>query len=205
MNDIIDVATLYVTNRPLFEQQYGDTLHKDYLDMLFIGAATRPEIAEDIPVRMMGYTLKEGKHGLDGLPGQTDGYAEAKVTTTDTVRTARSGFGSITINDPSPSIVEKYEQYQPEFIFPVYIDGLLITIYTVEWKHLRPYYMDGLQRIKKNNLQGKPTRNFSLTATKILEHAKVRFVYCDKQVARDKLTMVKANTIIKKLDSENEL
>ena len=205
MTHIVDVATLYVTYRPLFEQQYGDTLHKDYLDMLFIGAATRPEIAEDIPVKMMGYTLKEGKHGLDGLPGQVDGYAEAKVTTTDTIRKARGGVGNITINDPSPSIVEKYDQYQPEFIFPVYVDGLLITVYTTEWKHLRPYYMDGLDKIKQNNLKGKPTRNFSLTATKILENAKIRFVYGDKDVAKEKLSMVKANNVIKKLESVNEL
>lgn len=172
-NEIIKAAVSYCTERSKFDVKYGETLHKDYLDMLFLGASTRPELAEYVPLVVLKYTPLPDKHGYDG--DNNGRPVEEKIRTTDTRRLQQSKqaggqFTSITINDPSDNIVKKYDRDDPEFIFAFFIDGHLLVLFSIEWKHLRQHYVDGIANIKR---KGNGSRNFSLTVGKWLPHARV--------------------------------
>lgn len=200
--DILNAATLYTTDRKRFMVEMGNTLHQDYLDMLFMNATTRPDLAETVALILGGYTPKTEKHGLDGLPSETQpGYAEVKVYTTNTNKDKHAQFGALTINDPSQNIVDKYNQTQAKFLFPTYIDGHLIAMFSVEWKHLKTIYDTEIARIHARN-QNKAAgsaaaRNFSLTVSKWITHAKCEFVNPDTDMVRLKLTEVKASKVYK--------
>lgn len=200
--EILNAATLYVTDRSSFDEQHGESLHRAYLDMLFLGATTRPDLAETVPVTLCGWQPKAHKHGPDGLPNPGAGrenHCECKVSTTDTSRKARGGIGNVTINDPSQSIVDEYEKLDATFLFPLFIDGHLITILSVEWEHLRQVYADELTKLHKKNLDKKPgasaPRNFSLTTSRWIENASIEYVHKDVDLA---LRLMKAVKVTKK-------
>lgn len=180
--EIINAAVSYCTERSKFNAKYGKTLHKDYLDMLFLGASTRPELAEYVPLVVLGYTPLPDKHGYDG--DNNGRPVEGKIRTTDTQRLQESSqaggqFTSITVNDPSDNIVKKYDRDNPEFVFAFFIDGHLLVAFSIEWKNLREHYVRGIENIKR---AGNGRRNFSLTVGKWLPHATVVYKHSDPAV-----------------------
>lgn len=194
--ELLDIATLYVTDRKTFLEMYGDTLHKDWLDMLFLQATTRPDLAEAICVSYCGFKPKLKKHGLDGLPQEPrNRYAECKVSTTDTIRAPRGSFGNITINDPSQNIIDEYNEKNPIFLFPIFVDGHLLVVFSVEWKDLKEIYDAGIEGIHQKNQNKKSgqaaARNFVLGTNKWLKKGKVEFVNKNSTMVIDLLTKVK--------------
>jgi hypothetical protein len=206
ISEKVKLATLlYVTNRGRFNELYGDTPHKDYLDMLFIGASTRYELSETIAVIIAGFTYNDNKHGIDGHPSNhQSGYGEFKVTTTDTQRTSKSSIGSVTINDPSQKIVDKYDEVGDNlvFVFPLFIDGHLISMFSVRWDEIRYMYVDGIQKINNKNKNKKSgssaARNFTLSASKWLDCAECMFLNDDNETIIDVLNNVKILVAYKK-------
>lgn len=202
--DILDAAILYVTNRPLFEEKFNDTLHKDYLDMLFLQATTRPDLAETVVVTICGFTPKDKKHGLDGLPSETrNEFAEVKASTTDTIRDPRGSFGNITINDPSQNIIDEYNETNPVFLFPIFVDGHLLVILSVKWENLRLIYEQGIRNIYEKNRTKKPgaaaTRNFVLSLSKWLEYSSVEFIHSNSTMVLDLLKKIKVTKQYQKM------
>lgn len=194
--EILDVATLYVTDRNLFLEKYKDTLHRDYLDMLFLQATTRPDLAETICVSLCGFKPKVQKHGLDGLPQEPRNmYAECKASTTDTIRKPRLSFGNITINDPSQNIINKYNEKNPVFLFPLFVDGHLLVIFSVEWEDLKEIYEAGIKGIHQKNQNKKSgqaaARNFVLGTNHWLDKGKVEFINKNSTMVIDLLKKVK--------------
>lgn len=163
--EILRIATLYCCNRALFDQELGitiDTLHKEYLDLMMLNTTTRPDLAEVVPMSVLGYTGKTRKHGYDGFDDILQRVVEAKI------RMAMTGddgklpptLTSITINDPSDNIFQKYENDNPLFLFAYYVNGHLAVCFHVEWSVLRPLYVKGIADIKA---KGGGRRNFSIS------------------------------------------
>lgn len=185
--EILNAAILYTTNRLEFLKKYSGTLHEGYLNLLFLGAATRPDLAEEIAVILYGYSPIPKKHGFDGInENKTPKYAEVKVRTTDSERISKncnkkgnsSNIGSITVNDPSQNIIDKYNKHSPVFLFPFYIDGHLICIFSQEWARLKPHYEKTIKNAKEKTEQGNPPARLSvsLTIPKWLPHSKLVFL-----------------------------
>lgn len=180
--EIQDAAYLYCTHRKVFNEMIEDTtldaVHKDYMDYLFIGANTRPDLAEKITIITVGGTPLDNKHGYDGF--KKDVFYEAKIRTSDTIRcnttSSKSILASVTINDPSRSIYDKYDHDHPLFLFAFFIDGHLLVIFGVCWEELKPFFEDGLNKIHK---KGKGSRNFSLTPSMWINYSDILFLHPD--------------------------
>jgi hypothetical protein len=170
---ILDAATLYVTNKATFEKEFGNSLHKDYLDMLFLNAATRPDLAETITMTLLGITPYYTKHGYDGH--MTKRQVEVKVGTTTVDARAPSSFAAISVNDISQTIIDRYDLDNPLFLFSYYVNGNLCAIFEVKWSDIRVKYVDALRNCKNR------------VTTKICpitweDNAKIRFANSDPAV-----------------------
>jgi hypothetical protein len=173
-DNIVDVAIMYCCDRDSFTAQYGDTLHKDYLDMLMLNTTTRPDLAESIPIKILGYRGKDKKHGYDGYDDTRSRPIEGKIRMTTTIDgKVPPTLTAITINDPSESIFEKYENDNPEFLFAFFINGFLVVCFSVEWSTLKPLYRSGIDNIKK---AGNGRRNFSVTPKWWIDECSVSWV-----------------------------
>jgi hypothetical protein len=132
-SSIKDAALLYCTDRKQFLEIYKDTLHNEYLPALFLHSGTRPDLAEHVPLWVLGHETIPGTHGFDGL--RNDGrLIECK---TGSIKNANnmSHFGNIQINDVSEKMIARYDHEMPE-----------IAIFEIHWKGLRPYYVEALTK-----------------------------------------------------------
>lgn len=164
--EILRAAKLYCCDRQQFTAELGvsiNPIHKDWLDMTMLNTTTRPDLAEIVPMDILGYEGKERKHGYDGYDPITPRDVEAKIrmAMVDDKGKLPSSLTSITINDPSDNIFQKYEKDNPLFVFAYYINGHLVVCFHVEWSVLRPLYAEGIAKIKA---KGNGARNFSISA-----------------------------------------
>ena len=181
-DEIVEVATLYCCDREKFVEQYGDTRDHAYLNMLMLNTTTRPDIAEDIPIKLLGYRGKTKKHGYDGYDEKRHCHIEAKIRMTSTVNgKVPQTLTAITINDPSETIFTKYDNDKPEFLFVFYINGHLVVCFAVKWDTLKPLYRDGIDKIKKS---GNGRRNFSVTPKWWIEDCSVVWTNPNSEVIK---------------------
>lgn len=144
--DIQKAAKIYCTDRTKFLAKYKGTLHHQYLDMLFLEAGTRPDLAEEIPLWVLGHTPIPGTHGFDGVSAGPNGWpVECKTCSCKSVACIKH-FGNIQINDISQNTIDKYDAEQPEILFSFFIEGHLIAIYEILWDDVRPFYVDALKK-----------------------------------------------------------
>lgn len=175
--EIRDASFLYCTNRNRFmnEIESGNIhyLHKVYLDDLFIGVDCRPKYAEIVAILIVGGEPLEGKMSFDGYRDDNRTPLEAKCTCGTSLKKLTA---SITINDPSQKIYDNYDNTNPIFVFPYFVDGHLLVVFEVSWQHLKPLFVDGLNNILKKNKEGKQSRNFTLSPTKWIDNASIVFL-----------------------------
>lgn len=176
--ELLRVAEMYCCNRQQFDKEVGSTidpLHQDYLEMIMLNTTTRPDLAEIVPMHILGYEGKERKHGYDGRDPVSLRDIEAKIrmAMTDEVGKLPSSLTSVTINDPSDNIFQKYETDNPLFVFVFYINGHLVACFNIEWSVLRPLYETGIAKIKA---KGNGARNFSISAKHWVNNCSVGWV-----------------------------
>ena len=162
----------YICNRTQFEidVQAGvvDSLYKAFFDEMFLNTTTAPQLAQKLVLLVLGYIPYSKKHGYDGVtPPPRSQEVEEKMCMRMTQLTGKppTGMTSTTINDPSQQIFDKYDVDKPLFVFPYFIDGHLIAIFSVEWNNLRQLYVDGLKQIANKIHSGKTSRSFSISFT----------------------------------------
>ena len=196
--EIYQAAFLYCTDREKLQLSPDSRIHLMYLNESFLNATTRPDVSERIAIKMLGFNPKTEKHGLDGLPStqRPNQYAECKVITTTTERTnkIKRDCGRVTINDPSTNIISKYDNASTLFVFPLYIDGYLISIFSVDWLVIKPVYLHKLEKQDNHNKtkqDGKSAlRSFSLTSTDWMSSAEIEFIYPSQTIAKQLLDKV---------------
>jgi len=143
--EIKRAALSYTTNRNNFLKKHKGSLHHKYLDMLFLHSGTRPDLAEQIPLWVLGHRTIPGTHDFDG-ERIDDVPVECKTQNIKDVTKITSGFGCISINDISQTIIDKYDEEQPEILFSFFIEGHLIAIFEIPWEALKPRYEAVLEK-----------------------------------------------------------
>lgn len=175
---VSEAALLYVTNRAEMNRVYKEIpIVEKMLDEMFLESESRPDIAERIALVALGHNPSPTKKGYDGST-QDGRPVEAKVRNSVTREdgTLPKGIATITINDVSESIIQRYDEDNPLFVFPYFIDGHLAASFDVEYSVLRPYYVNCLT----NTVKGRCS--FKLSPTSWVDSAKVSFVHQNTQV-----------------------
>jgi hypothetical protein len=176
--DIIAAGKLYVTDRKTFTERYGESLHADYLDMLFMESETRPLIAEQLALLILGHTPLTIKK-YDGKT-DTGRFVEAKCRTLKSTASVLSkrAFANITAADVSQAIVDRYDADNPLFVFPFFIDGHLAAVFTVDYTVIAPKYKAKLAK------PGKGRVSVTLSQKDWLHSATMAFVNSDPEVVK---------------------
>ena len=175
---LVKAVTMFVTDRDQFHSNYADNIELSALcHEVFMKSESRPQLAEHIAITKMGHVVcREKKY--DGMifdNGQFVRYAEYKVTCRRTDADGNVGkMGSIPLNDVTQSIVDRYIQDQPLFVFPYFIDGHLAAMFSVDFSVIRPAYEKFLAT---NDKPGRPS--FGLPLGAWIDEATVEFVHKD--------------------------
>ena len=174
---VFDAALLYTTDRTAFLRRYSKNhLARGLLNEIFLESESRPDLAERVAIYALGHSPSVVKKGYDGWT-RHGRPVEAKVRNFVSVDGAfPSSQTSTTINDVSRSIVDRYKQDNPLFIFPYFYDGHLSTIFAVDYKHLDQYYEKCLANPKKGRI------SFKLGASSWLPHARRVFSHQDQSI-----------------------
>lgn len=145
--NVNEATLLYVTDRPEFYRRYGrNGLVHGLMDEIFLESESRPDLAERITVASLGYIPTTGKKGYDGHT--RDGRPiEVKVRNfvskdSDWPRKQTS----ISINDVSWYIVERFVNDNPMILISYFYDGHMAAIFELDYCQIHRYYIDCLQR-----------------------------------------------------------
>lgn len=144
---IMEAAIEYCTTRRKFLYKHKGDLHHHYLDMLFLNSGSRPDLAEMVPLWVLGHKTDRAEsitHGYDGV--RIDNHPVECKTSNRKHLPVQSSFGTITVNDVSENTIGKYDADQPEIIFSFFVRGHLVAIFEVLWKDIRPWYVTALDK-----------------------------------------------------------
>lgn len=178
--DVLEVTKLYVTDRIRFKKQYSNSVNSKLvealLDQVFLNSESRPDLAEQVALYILGYTPRQGKRGYDGYT-KKGRPVEAKV------RNAVSIDGKFPpgqkfsrINDVSQNIIDRYRADNPLFVFPYFFDGHFVAAYTIDYRHLDICYARCLEKHTKGRV------SFTLSASYWLPNATLAYRHKSKLV-----------------------
>ena len=139
---VTESLMLFVTDRDAFNTKYAGTVIPAFCNELMMESESRPHSAERIAILKMGHSIfREKKYDGWFYCGGKRRFSEYKVT----CRYAKEDgtyttMASIGINDVSRNVVDRYIADQPLFVFPYFIDGHLVAMFSVDFKYLQPKY-----------------------------------------------------------------
>lgn len=174
---VFEATLLYVTNRKKFNERYGESgVEGGFLNEIFIESESRPDLAERISIAAVGYIPSQGKKGYDGYTPEGRPI-EAKVrnfVSTNGIWPRPSG--TLTINDVSWNIVERYVNDNPLMLISYFYDGHMSTVFEFDYLNIHHCYVDCLKKHKIGRC------SFKLGITPWIDIAKPIFIHEDTEV-----------------------
>lgn len=174
---VLEAARLFVTDRTEFQTQYADNpIVGELLEEVFLESESRPELCERIPIILLGHIPSDHKRGYDGV---TKAGRPIELKARNFV--SQNGFypiidASVTINDVSATIVERYQQDNPIMLFPYFFDGHLAAIFSVDYSVIHHRYQACLEKTHSGR------KSFKLSAGYWINECNVEFVHSNPNV-----------------------
>lgn len=184
---LVEPYTLFATERELFLEKYQDNpLLIAAITDVFLLSESRPQQAEHIAIKMMGHEIHHDKK-YDGMIVSQDGtflrYSEYKVTCRRSNDGEISKISGVSINDVSQTILDRYIQDQPLFVFPFFVDGHLVAMFSVDFCVIRDEYERFLSRHAAKTEKGRAS--FKLATSAWSDRCKIEYVHKNLELIRE--------------------